>query len=202
MAAALCFSLVAAQAAPTVYAARTEAGKKQTLCEHHPAHDEDCGYTKGSQGTACGHRHTEDCYRLAEHCIHVHTDDCCPQDGTSDNTATPSEAEYQEPTECTHRCSGDSGCVKQVLDCRHEHDSECAIPLPQRDPPVPMSVKSVTPRRSPRPARINVSAQNPVPGIRSTGNVRYAAKISPPVKAHFPLHRQTLWRSLRSRCRK
>lgn len=75
-----------------------------------------------------------------------------------------------------------------------------AIPLPQRDPPVPMSVKSVTPRRSPRPARINVSAQNPVPGIRSTGNVRYAAKISPPVKAHFPLHRQTLWRSLRSRC--
>ena len=24
-----------------------------------------------------------------------------------------------------HRCSEDSGCVKQVLDCRHEHDSEC-----------------------------------------------------------------------------
>ena len=71
MAAALCFSLVAAQAAPTVYAARTEAGKKQTLCEHHPAHDEDCGYTGGSQGTACGHRHTEGCYKLAEHCIRL-----------------------------------------------------------------------------------------------------------------------------------
>ena len=45
MAAVLCLSLVAAQAAPTVYAARTEA-----LCEHHPAHAEDCGYTGGSQG--------------------------------------------------------------------------------------------------------------------------------------------------------
>ena len=50
MAAVLCLSLVAAQAAPTVYAARTEAGQRQTLCEHHPAHDEDCGYTGGSQG--------------------------------------------------------------------------------------------------------------------------------------------------------
>lgn len=77
------------------------------------------------QGTACGHRHTEDCYKLAEHCIHVHTDDCCPQDDTSDNTATPAGAERREPTECTHRCSEDSGCVKQVLDCRHEHDGEC-----------------------------------------------------------------------------
>lgn len=77
------------------------------------------------QGTACGHRHTEDCYKLAEHCIHVHTDDCYPQDDTSDNTATPAGAERREPTECTHRCSEDSGCVKQVLDCRHEHDSEC-----------------------------------------------------------------------------
>ena len=77
------------------------------------------------QGTACGHRHTEGCYKLAEHCIHVHTDDCCPQDDTSDNTATPAGAERREPTECTHRCSEDSGCVKQVLDCRHEHDSEC-----------------------------------------------------------------------------
>ena len=65
------------------------------------------------------------CYRLAEHCIHVHTEDCCPQDGTSDNTATLAGAERREPTECTHRCSEDSGCVKQVLDCRHEHDSEC-----------------------------------------------------------------------------
>lgn len=77
------------------------------------------------QGTACGHRHTEDCYKLAEHCIHVHTDDCCPQDDTSDNTATPAGAERREPTECTHRCSEDSGSVKQVLDCRHEHDGEC-----------------------------------------------------------------------------
>lgn len=55
----------------------------------------------------------------------MHTEDCCPQDGTSDNTATLAGAERREPTECTHRCSEDSGCVKQVLDCRHEHDSEC-----------------------------------------------------------------------------
>ena len=72
--------------------------------------------------------------------------------------------------------------------------------------------RSVRPQRTSRPSVSPVSythldvykrqAQNPVPGIRSTRIVLYAAKISPPAKACFPLHRPTLWRSLRSRCRK
>ena len=32
------------------------------LCEHHPEHDADCGYTEGTPETPCGHEHTEDCY--------------------------------------------------------------------------------------------------------------------------------------------
>ena len=36
---------------------------------------------------------------------------------------TPSEA--AEPTECSHVCSEESGCIKRELDCQHEHDDEC-----------------------------------------------------------------------------
>ena len=27
------------------------------LCEHHPEHTEDCGYTEGTEGAACEHEH-------------------------------------------------------------------------------------------------------------------------------------------------
>lgn len=32
------------------------------LCEHHPEHDDECGYSEGTTGTACSHEHTDDCY--------------------------------------------------------------------------------------------------------------------------------------------
>lgn len=37
--------------------------------------------------------------------------------------AVPTEA--AQPTECSHVCSVESGCIKQELDCPHEHDDEC-----------------------------------------------------------------------------
>ena len=78
------------------------------LCEHHPAHDDECGYTEGTAGTPCSHEHTEDCY---------------PQNSVSGNNATSSNAD--EPTECTHVCSEESGCITKQLNCQHEHDEDC-----------------------------------------------------------------------------
>ncbi|MED9902667.1 MAG: InlB B-repeat-containing protein [Lachnospiraceae bacterium] len=95
------------------------------LCEHHPAHDEACGYTEGTKGTPCSHEHTEGCYSLMTSCIHEHRLDCYPAESVSGNTATPSDADGAELTECTHVCSEESGCITKALDCQHEHDDAC-----------------------------------------------------------------------------
>lgn len=95
------------------------------LCEHHTEHTEDCGYTEGTPGTPCNHEHTDECYTLVTECVHEHTEDCYPAEGVSDNTATPSDADTAEPTECAHECSEESGCITKELDCKHEHNGEC-----------------------------------------------------------------------------
>ena len=95
------------------------------LCEHHPEHNADCGYTEGTAGTPCNHEHTEDCYTLVTECVHEHDEDCYPEESVSGNEATPSGAQRREPTECTHACSEESGCITKELNCQHEHDDEC-----------------------------------------------------------------------------
>ena len=93
------------------------------LCEHHPEHNADCGYTEGTAGTPCSHEHTDDCYTEVTDCVHEHTKDCYPQNSVSGNNATSSNAD--EPTECTHVCSEESGCITKQLNCQHEHDEDC-----------------------------------------------------------------------------
>ena len=111
------------------------------LCEHHRSHTADCGYTEGTPEVPCAHEHTDDCYKEVTECIHEHSDDCYPaEDSVSDNDATPSDAASKEPTECTHMCSEESGCITKELDCQHkvndgeagregllggEHDEDC-----------------------------------------------------------------------------
>lgn len=97
----------------TVYA-----DQPAVICPHH-VHDEACGY---SEGTPCNHEHTEDCYTLVEACVHEHTAECYPESETGD-AATPSNA--AEPTECSHVCSEETGCITKELNCQHEHDDEC-----------------------------------------------------------------------------
>lgn len=41
-------------------------------------------------------------------CVHVHTAECY---GDADETATMSQTGELEPTECTHVCSVESGCI-------------------------------------------------------------------------------------------
>jgi len=127
LAAAMIFTM------PGVPASAVEAGVSAVhtgLCEHHPEHTEDCGYTEGTEGAACEHEHTEDCYTLVKKCIHEHDESCYPvlEGSASENTATPSEAEEAQPTECTHECSEESGCITKELSCPHErgeHDGTC-----------------------------------------------------------------------------
>lgn len=137
LAAAMIFTM------PEVPASAVEAGASAVhtgLCEHHPEHTEDCGYTEGTEGAACEHEHTEDCYTLVEKCIYEHDESCYPvlEGSVLENTATPSEAEKTQPTACTHECSEESGCITKELSCPHErgeHDDTCGyIPATEGTP--------------------------------------------------------------------
>ena len=137
LAAAMIFTM------PGVPASAVEAGVSAVhtgLCEHHPEHTEDCGYTKGTEGAACEHEHTEDCYTPVKKCIHEHDESCYPvlEGSVSENTATSSEAEKAQPTACTHECSEESGCITKELSCPHErgeHDESCGyIPATEGTP--------------------------------------------------------------------
>ena len=137
LAAAMIFTM------PGVPAFAVEAGASAVhtgLCEHHPDHTEDCGYTEGTEGAACEHEHTEDCYTLVKKCVHEHDESCYPvlEGSVPENTATPSEAEEAQPTACTHECSEESGCITKELSCPHErgeHDDSCGyIPATEGTP--------------------------------------------------------------------
>ena len=137
LAAAMIFTM------PGVPASAVEVGVSAVhtgLCEHHPEHTEDCGYTEGTEGAACEHEHTEDCYTLVKKCVHEHDESCYPvlEGSISEKTATPSEAEKTQPTACTHECSEESGCITKELSCPHErgeHDDSCGyIPATEGTP--------------------------------------------------------------------
>lgn len=74
------------------------------LCEHHPAHTEECGYVAAAEEHPCTHEHTDDCYFLIK-CIHEHNEDC------------------QET--CAHECREESGCITVQHNCHHSHDESC-----------------------------------------------------------------------------
>ena len=106
------------------------------LCAHHTEHDDACGYVEGIAESPCTHQHSEECYHEVTSCTHEHTPDCYPAEDSSipEDGTTSSEdesgkdttlPEAAEPTACSHVCSVESGCIKQELDCKHEHDEEC-----------------------------------------------------------------------------
>ena len=95
------------------------------LCEHHPEHDETCGYTEGTAEIPCSHEHTEECHSLITRCVHAHTAECYPAESVSENADGLSEAENAAPTECVHGCTEKSGCILQTSDCKHAHGKDC-----------------------------------------------------------------------------
>ena len=105
------------------------------LCEHHPEHDDECGYSEGIAGTACSHEHTDDCYKEVINCTHRHDEDCYPDEIIWDDEATPSDADRWEPEDCPHMCEEDSECITKKLNCQHEHDDECGYSPATRGTP-------------------------------------------------------------------
>ena len=105
------------------------------LCEHHPEHDDECGYSEGIAGTACSHEHTDDCYKEVINCTHRHDEDCYPDEIIWDDEATPSNADRWEPEECPHMCEEESECISLKLNCRHKHDDECGYSPATRGTP-------------------------------------------------------------------
>ena len=126
----------------TAFAAEVETGARASnpggLCEHHPEHDEACGYTEGTAEIPCSHEHTEECHSLITRCVHAHTAECYTAESVSENADGLSEAESMSenadglseaenaaPTECVHACTEESGCILQTSDCKHAHDKDC-----------------------------------------------------------------------------
>ena len=113
----------------TAFAAEVETGTRASnpggLCEHHPEHDEACGYTEGTAEIPCSHEHTEECHSLITRCVHAHTAECYTAESVSENADGLSEAENAAPTECVHACTEESGCILQTSDCKHAHDKDC-----------------------------------------------------------------------------
>ena len=94
MALLLCGIMVTAQTSFTV---RAEAPIGQGgLCEHHPVHTQECGYTPADPGAPCTHTHDDDCFISVKNCIHVHTAECYSESET-DPEATPAAARRREP---------------------------------------------------------------------------------------------------------
>ena len=115
--------MVFSLSAPSVYADDAVGGgitSTDGLCEHHPEHTEECGYTEGTPEAPCTHEHTPDCYTQVTECVHEHTPDCYPEaeDGASGE-------QEREPENCAHVCSEESGCITKKLNCQHKHDGEC-----------------------------------------------------------------------------
>ena len=125
----LCLSMVLTMLPAPAFAAEGKTGARASetggLCEHHPKHDEACGYTEGAAEIPCSHEHTEECYSLITRCVHKHTAECYPAERVSENADGLSEAENTAPTECIHACTEKSGCIIQTSDCKHEHGKDC-----------------------------------------------------------------------------
>ena len=124
----LCCMVLTMLPAPA-FAAEGETGARASnpggLCEHHPAHDEACGYTEGTAEIPCSHEHAEECHSLITRCVHAHTAECYPAESVSENADGLSEAENAAPTECVHGCTEKSGCILQASDCKHAHGKDC-----------------------------------------------------------------------------
>ena len=125
----LCLSMVLTMLPAPAFAAdeETYALSPDTggLCEHHPEHDEACGYAEETAEIPCSHEHTEECYSLITRCVHAHTAECYPAESVSENADGLSEAENAAPTECVHGCTEESGCILQTSDCKHAHGKDC-----------------------------------------------------------------------------
>ena len=120
---AFCFNLLPLRAFAAGEGSEPAAGA-DGICEHHPFHTEECGYVEAVPETPCTHVHTEECWRQETRCIYEEqVQDESEQADSEGETRETEEAAV--PSDSTHVCSEETGCVTKVLDCQHQHDAEC-----------------------------------------------------------------------------
>ena len=171
----LAASLVFGQMGMNVYAEGTNEDNVG-LCEHHPVHTAECGYVKAQPGTPCSHEHTGSCYRQEENCVHEHMAECYPEWDGLENDATPSNAGVTEAVECSHICSigdADTDCIAEVLDCPHEHDSDCGYADGIEGSPCGYRCEICNPREGGDGLKNDLALANPLPdGVKDAAVIR------------------------------
>ena len=96
------------------------AAETDGLCEHHTAHDDQCGYAPAVEASACTHACTESPECFGTECAHVHEITCYNTDGD---------------LSCRHVCTDSPACSEVVHNCVHEHDGECGYREAQEETP-------------------------------------------------------------------
>ena len=86
------------------------AAEEDGLCEHHTAHDAQCGYAPAVEAANCTHACTESPECFGTECVHVHEITCYNTEGS---------------LSCHHVCANSPDCSEAVHNCIHEHDEEC-----------------------------------------------------------------------------
>ena len=92
------------------------------LCEHHPEHTPECGYSEASEGHPCGHAHDETC-GYEEEQTEVPCDMGCTDtdgDGVTDHVPECAYRPYREGHPCSHTHDEACGYVeaKEAAPCR------------------------------------------------------------------------------------
>ena len=96
------------------------AAEEDGLCEHHTAHDAQCGYAPAVEAANCTHACTESPECFGTECVHVHEITCYNTEGS---------------LSCHHVCANSPDCSEAVHNCIHEHDEECGYREAQEEIP-------------------------------------------------------------------
>ena len=96
------------------------AAEEDGLCEHHTAHDAQCGYAPAVEAANCTHACTESPACFGTECVHVHEITCYNTEGS---------------LSCHHVCANSPDCSEAVHNCIHEHDEECGYREAQEEVP-------------------------------------------------------------------
>lgn len=103
-----------------VYASGDTEASAGICSTHHPKHTAECGYSPATEGHACEHICSEECWQTIVQCIHVHGSDGC--------TYQEMQEDVPASGECNHagNCTEESGCIVKIASCIHtEHNAEC-----------------------------------------------------------------------------
>ena len=83
------------------------AAETDGLCDHHPSHTTDCGYTATGE---CGHTCTAESGCITVRCSHIHVGTCFDAEGNS---------------LCPHACTDTPACYTPIVECIHKDHSGC-----------------------------------------------------------------------------